>query len=58
MQKNDLFELVKKLGKEGFPIMGACAGLIILSKEVIGATLEQKILKFLDIKVNRNAYER
>ncbi|MBP1912571.1 pyridoxal 5'-phosphate synthase glutaminase subunit PdxT [Thermococcus stetteri] len=58
MVKNGLFEPVKKLGEEGLPIMGTCAGLIMLSKEVIGATPEQKFLELLDVKVNRNAYGR
>jgi 5'-phosphate synthase pdxT subunit len=58
MVKNGLFESVKKLGEEGLPIMGTCAGLIMLSKEVIGATPEQKFLQLLDVKVNRNAYGR
>ncbi|WP_456424005.1 pyridoxal 5'-phosphate synthase glutaminase subunit PdxT [Thermococcus sp.] len=58
MVKNGLLEPVRKLGEEGLPIMGTCAGLIMLSKEVIGATPEQKFLKLLDVRVNRNAYGR
>ncbi|ASJ08400.1 pyridoxal 5'-phosphate synthase subunit PdxT [Thermococcus siculi] len=58
MVKNGLFEPVKKLGEEGLPIMGTCAGLIMLSGEVIGATPEQRFLGILDVKVNRNAYGR
>jgi 5'-phosphate synthase pdxT subunit len=58
MVKNGLFEPVKRLGEEGLPIMGTCAGLIMLSKEVIGATPEQRFLGLLDVKVNRNAYGR
>ena len=58
MVKNGLLEPVKKLGEEGLPIMGTCAGLIMLSKDVIGATSEQKFLELLDVKVNRNAYGR
>ncbi len=58
MVKNGLLEPVKKLGEEGLPIMGTCAGLIMLSKEVIGATPEQQFLELLDVKVNRNAYGR
>ncbi len=58
MIKTGLFEPVKKLGEEGLPIMGTCAGLIMLSKEVIGATPEQKFLELLDVRVNRNAYGR
>ncbi|MFA4647301.1 pyridoxal 5'-phosphate synthase glutaminase subunit PdxT [Pyrococcus kukulkanii] len=58
MQRTGLFEPVKKLIEDGLPVMGTCAGLIMLSKEVIGATPEQKFLKILDVKVNRNAYGR
>ncbi|QDA32241.1 pyridoxal 5'-phosphate synthase glutaminase subunit PdxT [Thermococcus indicus] len=58
MVKNGLFESIKKLGGEGLPIMGTCAGLIMLSKEVIGATPEQRFLGLLDVRVNRNAYGR
>ena len=58
MVRNGLFEPLKRLGEEGLPIMGTCAGLIMLSKEVIGATSEQKFLELLDVRVNRNAYGR
>ncbi|AEH24760.1 pyridoxal 5'-phosphate synthase glutaminase subunit PdxT [Pyrococcus yayanosii] len=58
MLKNGLFEPVRKLGEEGLPIMGTCAGLIMLSKEVEGATKEQRFLELLDVRVNRNAYGR
>jgi len=58
MVKNGLLEPVKKLSEEGLPIMGTCAGLIMLSKDVIGATSEQKFLELLDVRVNRNAYGR
>ncbi len=58
MVKNGLLGPVKRLGEEGLPIMGTCAGLIMLSKEVIGATPEQRFLELLDVKVNRNAYGR
>ncbi|WP_297487544.1 pyridoxal 5'-phosphate synthase glutaminase subunit PdxT [Thermococcus sp.] len=58
MVENGLLEPVRKLGEEGLPIMGTCAGLIMLSKEVIGATPEQKFLALLDVRVNRNAYGR
>ncbi len=58
MQKNNLLEPVRRLGEEGLPIMGTCAGLIMLSKEVIGATPDQRFLELLDVRVNRNAYGR
>ncbi|NJE00485.1 pyridoxal 5'-phosphate synthase glutaminase subunit PdxT [Thermococcus sp. JdF3] len=58
MVKSGLLEPVRKLGEEGLPIMGTCAGLIMLSKEVVGATPEQRFLELLDVRVNRNAYGR
>lgn len=58
MQKSGLFEPVKKLGEEGLPIMGTCAGLILLAKEVEGAVEGQRFLELLDVRVNRNAYGR
>lgn len=58
MQKNGLFEPVKKLGKEGLPIMGTCAGLILLARAVKGAVEGQCFLELLDVRVNRNAYGR
>ncbi|NJE62059.1 pyridoxal 5'-phosphate synthase glutaminase subunit PdxT [Thermococcus sp. 21S7] len=58
MQKNGLFEPVMKLGEEGLPIMGTCAGLILLAKKVEGAVEGQRFLGLLDVRVNRNAYGR
>ncbi len=58
MAKNGLFDKVRELGESGLPVMGTCAGLIMLSKEVVGATPEQRFLELLDVRVNRNAYGR
>ncbi|MCC6024450.1 MAG: pyridoxal 5'-phosphate synthase glutaminase subunit PdxT [Thaumarchaeota archaeon] len=55
---NGLFNEVKRLGEEGLPIMGTCAGLIILAKKVLGATIGQSFLELLDVEVQRNAYGR
>ncbi|MCD6414418.1 MAG: pyridoxal 5'-phosphate synthase glutaminase subunit PdxT [Candidatus Diapherotrites archaeon] len=58
--KNKLFARVKALGREGFPILGTCAGLISLAKqgdEQVGRT-GQKLLGLLDVKVKRNAFGR
>lgn len=38
------------------PVFGTCAGLIILSTEVVNATFEP--LKLIELKVERNAYGR
>ncbi|AEC52840.1 glutamine amidotransferase subunit PdxT [Pyrococcus sp. NA2] len=58
MQRTGLFDPLKKMIEDGLPVMGTCAGLIMLSKEVLGATPEQRFLEVLDVKVNRNAYGR
>ncbi|QEN09451.1 pyridoxal 5'-phosphate synthase glutaminase subunit PdxT [Oceanispirochaeta crateris] len=42
--------------REGMPLFGTCAGLILLSLELIGLGLEP--LGLMDIKVKRNAYGR
>lgn len=58
-------KLIKKYGfepalldfhKQGKPIFGTCAGLIILAKEINGTN--DKHLGVLDIKVERNAFGR
>ena len=58
MSKNGLFENVKKLGEKGLPIMGTCAGLIILARKVRGGVPAQSFLELLDVEVLRNAYGR
>lgn len=58
MSKNGLFENVKKFGEEGLPIMGTCAGLIILARKVRGGVPAQSFLELLDVEVLRNAYGR
>ncbi len=54
--ENDLFDAIKDFGKAK-PIMGTCAGLILLAQEVKDAR-EEETLGLLDIAVQRNAYGR
>ena len=54
--QNGLFEAIKDFGKTK-PIMGTCAGLILLAKEISDAKTEDT-LALLDISVKRNAYGR
>ena len=58
MDRNRIFDKVKRLGEEGLPIMGTCAGLILLAKKVQGAIESQRFLELLDVEVSRNAYGR
>jgi len=52
----DLWEPVKQRIAAGLPVFGTCAGMILLSREVMGST--QPVLGLLDVGVERNAYGR
>lgn len=52
----NLFEPIIKMGREGLPIFGTCAGLIMLAKDIAGS--EQPRLGLMDISVERNAFGR
>lgn len=56
----EMYDDIKKMGENGVPILGTCAGLILLAKRggrEIQKT-EQPLLKLMDIKVIRNAFGR
>lgn len=52
--------LVRRAVDEDFPILGTCAGLILLSKEGDGqvAKTETRLLGLMDMATNRNAFGR
>lgn len=52
----NLLEPIKKLGEQGLPIFGTCAGMILLAKGIAGST--QPRLGLMDITVERNAFGR
>lgn len=49
LEKNGLFDVIKKRIRGNMPVMGTCAGAVLLAKNNLGA---------IDIKVERNAYGR
>ncbi|MBM7854760.1 5'-phosphate synthase pdxT subunit [Desulfohalotomaculum tongense] len=51
-----LLEPIKELAQNGMPIFGTCAGLIMLSKDVVGS--KQPTLGLMDTSVQRNAFGR
>jgi len=51
-----LQEPLRRLAEQGLPIMGTCAGMILLAKRVSGLNLEP--LGVMDISVKRNAFGR
>ena len=56
-----IFQTIEKRITEGMPVLGTCAGLIMLSKRaydrVIGET-KQKLFGILDVVIERNAFGR
>lgn len=55
LREGGMFEPLLKKIEEGMPVLGTCAGLILLAKEVEGG---ESHLASMDIAVKRNAYGR
>ena len=55
LRKWNLFEPVQEKARNGLPLFGTCAGLILMAKEVKNGPLS---LDLMDITVERNAYGR
>jgi len=59
MRSCGVFERVKKLGEDGVPIWGTCAGMILLAKEGDEQVRRTgKLLELMSMKVRRNAFGR
>lgn len=56
MSDYNLTDAIRALGKDGLPILGTCAGMVLLASE----TLDPKVkpLGLIDIAVRRNAFGR
>ena len=51
----DLVEPIRERARAGMPILGTCAGMIVLATEVLGG---EPLFALMDITVRRNAYGR
>jgi 5'-phosphate synthase pdxT subunit len=58
LDSSGLKEPLGKLLEAGLPTFGTCAGMILLSSEVIGGRPDQKTFGTLDIAVRRNGFGR
>jgi len=56
MQDYNLISEIKNLAKNGLPILGTCAGMILLADEVPDSNVEP--LQLMKIRVRRNAFGR
>jgi len=56
LKELDMFDTLQRMIREGLPVMGTCAGLILLAKKI--SNDNNHYLGTMDIKVKRNAYGR
>lgn len=56
MHNYNLFQPIKELAEKGLPIMGTCAGTVLLARKVFNP--EMHTLALIDIEVRRNAFGR
>ena len=56
MLNYNLMSKIRKLAKNGLPVFGTCAGMILLAKEISDSDVEP--LGVMDILVRRNAFGR
>jgi 5'-phosphate synthase pdxT subunit len=50
--------ILKRLNENNLPVMGTCAGCVLLASELIDNSKEVKLLSAIDMKVKRNAFGR
>lgn len=55
LESSGLTEELKAAARQGLPILATCAGLVLISREVVGDSLV-KPLGLMDIKISRNAF--
>ena len=56
MERFGLIEPVRNRARDGMPVLGTCAGAILLAREIDGS--DQPRIGIMDIGVRRNAYGR
>ena len=58
MARYGLLEPIKEMAASGKPILGTCAGMILMAKDIRAAAQDQPALGIMDIAVERNAFGR
>ena len=53
-----LFDEIKALLSDGLPVLGTCAGMILLASEVLDGRPDQLSFAAIDLSVQRNGYGR
>ncbi len=52
----DLFDPLQQRVRAGMPVLGSCAGMILLADDVVGGLTGQPLLGGIDMTVRRNAF--
>lgn len=58
MARYGLLDSVRRLAEAGKPLLGTCAGMILLARRIEAAAVDQPRLGIMDITVERNAFGR
>jgi len=58
MARYQLLEPIRRLVAAGRPLLGTCAGMILMAKRIEGGLADQPALGVMDITVARNAFGR
>jgi 5'-phosphate synthase pdxT subunit len=58
LESGGLFEPLAERLADGLPVLGTCAGMILLAHEVLDGRPDQRSFGVLDISVRRNAFGR
>jgi 5'-phosphate synthase pdxT subunit len=58
LESSGLFDPIAKQLADGLPVLGTCAGMILLAVEVVDGRPDQRSFGAIDLTVRRNAYGR
>jgi len=58
MRTNDLFDPIDDAIRDGLPVLGTCAGMIMCAREILDGRPDQRSFGVVDIGVRRNGYGR
>ncbi len=58
LESSELFEPLQKRLEDGLPVLGTCAGMILLASDVLDGRADQRSFAVIDLAVRRNAWGR
>ena len=58
LESSGIFDSLRERSAEGMPILGTCAGMILLSSKITDGRSDQKPLDLMGIEIRRNGYGR